>query len=105
MFAAVGPWWDRQIDGRTDTVLFHRPADPGLRILCNNVCVTVTDMSHCVGRGMCTSVGSLNVSGVGAVPAQHVRLHDPVTRDRYIIGHLTGMFKRVGEACSGVAYR
>jgi len=45
-----------------------------------------------------TSVGGLNVSGVGAVPAQHVRLHDLVMHDRIIIGHVTGMFKWVGEA-------
>jgi len=41
-----------------------------------------------------TSVGGLNVSGVGTVPAQHVRLRDPVTRDRFIIGHVTDIFKR-----------
>jgi len=36
------------------------------------------------------------------VPAQHVWLRDPVMGDRLIIGHVAGMFKRVGEACSSV---
>ena len=52
-----------------------------------------------------TSVGTSTCPGVGAVPAQHVRLRDPVTRDRFIIGHVTGVFEQVGEACSGVAHR
>ena len=52
-----------------------------------------------------TSVGGLNVPGVGAVPAKNVRLCDFVKRDRFIIIHVTGMFKLVGKACSGVAHR
>ena len=52
-----------------------------------------------------TSVGGLNISaGVEAMPDQHVRLCDPVTRDLFIMGHVTGMFEQVDEAYSSVAH-